>query len=636
MKFFSRFIISLCILNFSNFQTQAQYKEVYQEYLDLEKLIIRFTPNTTHQEKDKIISQYSLIKAWGELTHPDISIAVTSTKNAKEYYQIIEALKQHSSIEYIGEYFKKDENNHLGILDQVLVQLKEDSDYNLLKKIAEEHKVNAILPHRMTNLYELHLDKNSTLSTIDLAIKLHQSKQFKYAEPNYLMNPIVTTFDTLYNRQWAINNAGTTIQYSGTIDADMDVDDAWSITTGAPFIRVAILDSGVDTLHPDLMPNLVTGYSANGDNSKGYPSFNYNNDGHGTCCAGIVGAKANNGIGIAGVAYNCKIVPVKIFNYQNVPLIGVTAYSTAAWMADGITWAWQTGQADILSNSWGLTDMFIPLLPGPGDTSTVNTAIIQAYANGRNGKGSLLFFSSGNDGPDPPIWPSREPDAISINATSMCDERKVNGSCDGESWEGNWGANLELGAPGVKVTTTDASGSNGYNSTNYTYSFNGTSAACPNAAAVMALILSVDSNLTAERARAIIDTTAEKVGGYSYTTNTTYGNWSDELGYGRVNAFLAVSMAQQIALNTIDIHTIAHFEVYPNPSQGKVFIAHRLKDGVPLRLILYSTLGQVLLEQEITDDNQTELSLPDLPNGAYYLSLKTSNTTVIKKLSLIR
>jgi len=629
-------IISLCIISLSCSPLEAQYRTTYQQYLDLEKIIIHFEPSVQVNEKDEILSQYPMLKAWGNLTYPNVTIVITKAKNTSEYYQIIEHLKQNTSILYVGEYFKSDKDNHLGMLNQVLVQLKNATDYHLLENLVKTHQITHIVPHRMHHLYELHLDKNSPLSTIDLAIKLHQSKLFKYAEPNYLMNPIVPTVDPLYGRQWAINNTGAVIQYSGTMDADMDVDDAWTITTGVPHIRIAIIDSGVDTLHPDLMPNLLPGYSVNGDSSKGYPSFNYNGDGHGTCCAGIVAAKGNNNLGTAGVAYDCKIIPIKVFNYQNVPFIGVTAYSTAAWIADAITWAWQTGQADVLSNSWGLGDQFIPLLPGPGDTSTVNAAIIQAYANGRNGKGSLLFFSSGNDGPDPPIWPSREPAAIAINATSMCDERKVNGSCDGESWEGNWGAHLELGAPGVKITTTDAVGSNGYDGGNYEYTFNGTSAACPNAAAVMALILSVDSSLTAERARAIIDTTAERVGGYAYTTNNAYGAWSNELGYGRVNAFLAVSMAQQVAVNTIDVETIAHFEIYPNPSQGTVFISHQLTNGKPLSLTLYSTLGQVLLEKEIKTSHQTELDLQNFPNGAYYLSLKTSSTTVTKKLSLVR
>ena len=632
---FTHFILG-CIFSLFNLTIYAQYQQSYQAHLDLEKLIIKFANHTSKTQKDQILGQYPQLQSWGALQYPDVSIAITSSVDAAAYYQLKENLEQEAAIEYVGEYFKNYKEQCQGILNQVLVQLRDASDYYLLEQLAAEHQATAIVPHRMQHLYELHLDKHSGISVVDLAIKMHQSKQFVYAEPNYLLNPIVTTNDTLYARQWAINNAGTTIQYSGTVDADMDVDDAWTITTGAPFVKVAVMDSGVDTLHPDLMSNLLPGYSANGDGSRGYPTFTYSSDGHGTCCAGIIAAKGDNNIGVAGVAYDCKIVPVKLFVYQNIPGIGVTAYSTAAWMADGITWAWQSGKADILSNSWGLVDNFIPLLPGPGDTSTVNAAIVQAYANGRNGKGSLLFFSSGNDGPDPPIWPSREPAAIAVNATSMCDERKVSGSCDGESWEGNWGANLELGAPGVKIATTDAVGNNGYNGGDNYLTFNGTSAACPNAAAVMALILSVDSNLTAERARAIIDTTAEKVGGYAYTTNNPYGTWSAELGYGRVNAFLAVSMAQQVPLSQVDLHTKAHFEVYPNPSQGVVLVGHQLQDGEPLELMVCTPLGQVVRRQPITNPKQTALHLDDLPSGSYYISLKTNKTMVTKSLSLVR
>ncbi|MDC0231576.1 S8 family peptidase, partial [Aureispira] len=539
-------------------------------------------------------------------------------------------------IQYVGEYFKNDKNHCLGILNQVIVQLNDISEYQLLEDIANEYKVKSIVPHRMKGLYELNFDKTSKFRVIDLAIKIHQSGVFKFAEPNYLMNPIVTTNDSLYNHQWAIHNTGSSMQYSGTIDADMDVQEAWTLTTGQPYIRVAILDSGVDTLHPDLISNLVSGYSAIGDSSKGYPSFNFSKDGHGTCCAGIVAAAGNNNIGTAGVAYSCKVIPIKTFYYQNIPGIGTLPYSTASWMADAITWSWQTGYADILSNSWGLQDLFIPLLPGPGDTSTVNAAVIQAYANGRNGKGSLLLFSSGNEG-DPPIWPGREPDAISINATSMCDERKFNGSCDGESWEGNYGTGLELGAPGVKIATTDALGSNGFDTGDYEMTFNGTSAACPNAAGVMALILSVDSNLTAESARAIIDSTADKVGGYAYSTNSTYGTWSDELGYGRINAYSAVSAAiNGSTSSSIDIQALDNIKIYPNPSQGSVFVSHHLENDRPIRLTLYSALGKLLLIKEISNMNQTELYLQNFPSGTYYLNLITEKSTVTKKLHLIR
>ena len=636
MNLVSQIIIFTSIFCLLFNKIDAQQYSSYTEYLDLERLIIKFDPLIESNLKDKTLSKFKSIKSWGYLSYPQITIAFTKAKNVNEYFQIIEELNNEPSIQYVGEYFKNNKNHSLGILNQVLVQLNDKSEYDLLNDIANEYNVQSIVPHRMNNLYELHINKDSKLSALDLAISIHQSKMFRYAEPNYLINPIVTSNDSLYDYQWAINNTGSAIQFNGTIDADMDVQEAWAITTGQPYIRVAILDSGVDTLHPDLMSNLVNGYSAIGDSSKGYPSFNFNKDGHGTCCAGIVAAIGNNNIGTAGVAYGCKIIPIKTFYYQNLPGIGTLPYSTASWMADAITWAWQTGYADILSNSWGLQDLFIPLLPGPGDTSTVNNAVIQAYANGRNGKGSLLFFSSGNEG-DPPIWPGREPDAISVNATSMCDERKYNGSCDGESWEGNYGFGLELAAPGVKIATTDALGSNGFDAGDYEMTFNGTSAACPNAAAVAALILSVDSNLTAHSARAIIDSTADKVGGYSYSTNAIYGTWSDELGYGRINAYRAVSAALQgMASSTVDIQTLADVTIYPNPSQGSVIISHQLLNDNPISLTIYSSLGRSLMIKKINNSNETELYLQNFPNGTYYLHLITEKTTITKTLHLIR
>ena len=603
---------------------QKQSQVTPQDYLDKQKVILQFAPKTSLSEKATILKKYAFISNWTPLPYPDVTIAVLDPISDKAYQNFIKNIQTNTSIVHVGKYYTNTEGHSLGILSQVMIQLRKADDYHLLEKMAKKYNLERIEAQRIPNLYKLQVSQNTPISPLDLAIQLHQSNQFVYAEPNYLVNPIVTTNDSLYNRQWAINNAATGVQYSGTLDADMDVDDAWNITTGESYVKIAVLDSGVDTLHPDLTTNLLPGYSAVGDNSNGYPNFNYPSDGHGTCCAGIIAAEANNNIGIAGVAPDCKIIPIKVFYYQNAAPFGVIPYSTTAWMADAITWAWQSGDAAVLSNSWG-------------DTSTVNAAINLAYTSGRQGKGSLLFFSSGNDG-DPPIWPSNRPEAIAVNATSMCDERKYQNSCDGESWEGNYGAGLELGAPGVKIATTDALGSNGYTSGDYETTFNGTSAACPNAAAVMGLILSVDTTLSAERARAIIDTTAERVSVYSYTTNSQYpyGTWSTQLGYGRVNAYLAVAKASGIVTNTFDAEAVAHFELYPNPATHTITVSHQLEQDTPLSLTIYSSLGQVVQTYQITDLDQSQLSLDQLNNGTYYIVLSTEKSSATKKLTVLR
>jgi len=98
-----------------------------------------------------------------------------------------------------------------------------------------------------------------------------------------------------------------------------------------------------------------------------------------------------------------------------------------------------------------------------------------------------------------------------------------------------------VSAPGVRVATIDMLGANGFHSTQYYDSFNGTSAACPNAAGVMGLMLSLTPTLPEWLARKVLSKTSDKVGGYNYSTWNAAGSWSKELGYGRINAYNAVS-----------------------------------------------------------------------------------------------
>lgn len=356
-----------------------------------------------------------------------------------------------------------------------------------------------------------------TSELFELVNQLQKDNRIEFVEPNFIRMIKPHTNDPFFSSQWAINNQG---YLGGTVDADMDVDDAWNYTTGEG-IKVAIIDTGVDLNHPDLQGNLLTGYDATGGSSSG----NQTGNAHGTACAGIVAAKGNNNKGTAGVAYNAKIIPIRIF-------VGVSTNDN--WVANGINWAWQNG-ADVLSNSYG----------GGSYSSTIESAINNAVSNGRNGKGSVVLFSSGNDNGSV-NFPSTVGNAISVGASSMCDERKTPTSCDGEYWWGsNYGTQLDVVAPGVKIFTTDISGSSGYNSGDYKSDFNGTSSACPNAAGVVALILSANPNLTQQEARGILERNTDKVSGYNYsnTSNQSNGTWNNEVGYGRINAFTAVQSA---------------------------------------------------------------------------------------------
>lgn len=447
--------------------------------------------------------------------------------------------------------------------NELLVKLKVEDD-----EFITEHNLRAhsIIP----NMFYYTSSVESSAQLVEVKNMLSSHSSVERVSYNQVFTIDATVNDPLYARQWSIENTGSPLQYNGTPEADMSVDSAWSVATGDPSIKIAILDSGVDTLHEDLTGRFLPGFDGFADSTgdtHGYPTPNYNNDGHGTSCAGIVAAKGDNGIGLAGISYGSKIVPVRIFYYFNYGAgVGVQATTNTDALVSGAAYAWRIADADIMSVSAGLNQLFITALQI--DTAALNAEIADAHTDARNGKGIAMFFSSGNDDIDDVLWPAKLPITIAVGATSMCDERKNPADCSNESWGGTYGAGLDVSAPGVKITTTDMTGTNGYSTGNYTYTFNGTSAACPNAAGVGALLLSVNVNLHAEDVRDIINTTADRVPGYTYDSTSVYGTWNIEMGHGRINAHAAVLMAQTYIPSGVDELVEMDVRMYPNPTNG--------------------------------------------------------------------
>lgn len=422
--------------------------------------------------------------------------------------------------------------------------------------------------------------------------------------------------DPLYNRQWSLKNEGTPLQGNGTPGADIAVEQAWEITTGSPEVVIAVLDSGVDTLHPDLSSKLLPGYDAIGTGTNGQPSGALSSDGHGTCCAGIAAANTDNDEGIAGVCPECRIVPVRIFTYIG-SVNGDIPVSDAETFIDGISWQWQVANADVSSNSWGLTDEFLAMFPG--QDLLVNTAIEAAVNNGRNGLGLPMIFSSGNTGDtdDEPIWPARLEYTFSVNATSMCDEQKSFTSCDNENWEGNSGPGLDVSAPGVRISATDMTGSFGYHSSDYYHFFNGTSSACPIVAGIAGLAYSYNPALLRSELESAIRMGCEKVGGYDYDLETDDGTWSPELGHGRVNAFQTLQV-----LGAASVSEHRRLGVSHETHTG--FHVFRV-DGAPANWMVYDLTGKPLLGKTISDTfqvNETALS-----SGMYLLHVQSADGT---------
>lgn len=273
----------------------------------------------------------------------------------------------------------------------------------------------------------------------------------------------------------------------------------------------------MDRGHPDLEDNILLGINATMDPISGDGSADLDND-HGTNCAGIIGA-IDNEIGIKGVSSHSKIIPVRIANGRILE---------DQWFINGIIYAYRTAKADVISCSMNIGD------PSSAITDVLNSAL----TNGRNGKGCVIVFAAGNDNVENIPYPANAiSDIISVGAMSPCGQRKAPKSCDGENWGSNYGAVLDVVAPGVKIPTTTLLDHS------YTMSFNGTSAACPHVSGVAALLLSVYPFLTQKEVSSIILGSTRKLPNYNYsnTSGHPYGSWNNETGYGLVDAFSALN-----------------------------------------------------------------------------------------------
>ena len=346
---------------------------------------------------------------------------------------------------------------------------------------------------------------------ITILEKLSEYNEISWCEPNVLLQ--IHYCNPLYNQQYYLKNTG---QNGGTLGIDINVEPAWQITSGNPQITVAVVDSGVDKDHEDLVGSVLSGYTIGDPNGKGVPIDTIQDNEHGTACAGIIGAR-NNNIGIRGVASGVKILPV-----NNAP--GFYIFHESDSIADAIRWAYQ--RSDILSCSWNTASSY-----------SIIAAIDEATTMGRNGKGCIVVAAAGNSALNnlPVQFPAKLPNVIAVgaidNTGTICPY-----SCRG--------ADLNLVAPsgisnGINhssdIVTTDRTGSAGYVNGDYFYHFSGTSAACPQVAGVSALMLSANSYLPEYRVREILQNTATHLS--TVVPDTTFG-------YGLVNAGDAVAQAK--------------------------------------------------------------------------------------------
>jgi len=341
--------------------------------------------------------------------------------------------------------------------------------------------------------YVLGLENGVSVEEAVAALNRHPEVEF--AEPDYIASANVTPNDTFFGYQYALNNSGQTISIPGSPtgkpSADIKATAAWEETQGDPEVVVAVVDTGVDLLHPDLM-NKFAGSGRDFINDD----FDASDDnGHGTFIAGIIGAETDNNLGIAGAAWNCRLLPIKVLDGN-----AEGAYST---IAQGIIWAVDNG-ADVINLSLGYTE----------DSLALSDAVEYAYE-----QGAVLCAGAGNTGSAVEYPAAYDDFCLAAAATDYNDARPA--------WS-NYGPEVDVAAPGVSIFSTYPRGHFGPGSLDYGFA-DGTSAAAAHVSALAALIISVKPFLTPAEIMDIIRFSCDDI------NVSSIPGWDEFLGYGRLN-----------------------------------------------------------------------------------------------------
>lgn len=412
----------------------------------------------------------------------------------------------------------------------------------------------------------------------------------------------MTPTDPLYADQWHFPLLG-------------DIETIWNEFNGSG-VHVGVFDDGVEYTHPDLAANYDASMHFVFDGVTYDGIANDSDEVHGTSVAGLIAAVANNGTGGVGVAFGSTITSVNIFDSA--------ANDTTAKERAQILWA---QNFDIMSNSWGWT---------PGYANFQNLAKPNSYlsqydswyeevtANGRDGLGTVIVQAAGND-------TLNATDAVNVSRfTLTIAATDENGDITDYS---NWGPSILVAAPASAVTT-DRTGNAGYNGNNdadplprdYTSDFGGTSAATPTTSGVVALMLEANENLGWRDVANILAMSASltgsdfggegegfEVGGWgSGGTSTWNGGGSAyhlSYGYGMVNAFAAVRMAEAWLVMQGEAQTSANEETATAQVRGTVGIEDRGTTDIAVEVDDNIAVETIYVTVELTHSYASDLIL---------------------------
>lgn len=426
----------------------------------------------------------------------------------------------------------EDAGSHLVrlVYREIVLRLRPDVRPAQRKALLERHglalrRLNAFNRQQLVVVDER--TRRTGASLVELALQLSEANEAAFATPNfvsqYRRNAAAPASFTPTAAQWHLRLVRAR--------------EAWAFTRGKRAVSVAVLDDGVDAEHPELRASLfrnpdpteprdllgrdffvpddaVDHFDPRPKRFQSPFGQMAGNDIHGTPCAGVAVGRGPRGFGLAP---RCRLLPVKVFHADDL--------AADERVADAIRYA--GAFADVLSCSWS------------GSASPdIALALNDIAASGRGGRGAIVVCATGNEGRDGVAYPARDPNCIAIGASTDGDDLAGYSNRGPEVWvvapssggaKGIFTADVAVAGRGFNTGSAAAGGTDGL----FTNSFGGTSSATPLVAGLVALMLSVDPDLTPAQVRQHLAAAAVKIGAPSAYDGTGH---SPGFGHGRIDA----------------------------------------------------------------------------------------------------
>ena len=360
----------MSLVSLTNFQSRNYYYGFKGKiYLNpsKEKFVISYSNQVNKKEAQLFL----------ENADPDTKIkwknshtAIITCQTEKTKEKLVSLLKSREDVYTCQPYYTMQEGGEMVVTEHVVVKFL--PGISLAKQNDLHKKLGTNVVEDCEIFQIVKLPRNG--DAVEIAKKYFESEMVKFSEPDFFANVKphqVFPNDPYFNYQITLHNTGQIINdgHWGATDVDIDAPYAWEITTGSYDIVIAVIDEGVTSNHHDL-PNSRQVRLTGSDFVDGTDPSPTGNENHGNACAGVIAATMNNNEGIAGIAPDCKIMPIRI------------SFESSTWsdFANAIRFAADNG-AEIISNSWGDDDM----MRDPNWQQSVVTAIQDAVDSGRDG-----------------------------------------------------------------------------------------------------------------------------------------------------------------------------------------------------------------------------------------------------------